>query len=868
MTSILLLPPEVVLEILELAVESGDPPLSWVARRQQFCSTALVARSWTRPSQMLLWKEMDFIGADGAARIDKMVEATGTGLYRTVSLKLYHIPSQKSAKLLAHLKGVKKLIAAGLSPAPNLFCSDALKELKSLELHDLLSSQVPTCSIVDGSARVEKMMLDNTAASSFEMTLQEVPYLGASEKFLITLDIGNTNSSVSIVHLQFGKVPLVRTVNRYPGGHTSSRVPSTVAYDLKERPRAFGAEVYLPDVVAQGKNSGWTITTAFKSQMVPVVVESPKDLKKKKEAEAKALKKLRKDKPDRSPSTSMPALSAPSPIPRSPSMASLVSFNGIPVGHSRSSTPPEQLTDAITPPSPEPWVHVEPVNASKRMSVYQGPTLKLIYADHIKHLVACARAWFGETVEGGEEIFMRLWNDCIFVLAHPADWKSSETDILREAMQLAKLLPASFAPGRLVFVKEPAASVYFARRNTRDATTWLTPGTSFALCDAAEHGTSLIGYTTIAVNPLLKLKAYEPVSRLLVGSGSVTKAFHTFITKKLHKTKFKGAEHVASIMELFDQRIKPKFNGADDHFELKFAAEGYDNGARIKDGRIWLTGVEIQDVLKPTVDAIIVRLSSIIPRGNAKSILVAGGFGESPYLQRRLQENFEPSGISVIIPDIPTHNAVSEGAARFYLAETVQPKALKFALGTSTAVDWSENWVKGMEREMFNSVSGKRMVLGRWSEVVPKGTVFDLDTTATKTFNVKYVLAAGEPIVKFELYSSVGVAEKASSRGGSFDGLASTSAPETAPQEALKGSEWLTDLKGVPNPAYVQLTTLTADVSSSVPLLAVQGQRQGLDRSKWWVAIDFEVLVYVGSRSLEACIAWKENVSRYAPFAS
>lgn len=67
-----------------------------------------------------------------------------------------------------------------------------------------------------------------------------------------------------------------------------------------------------------------------------------------------------------------------------------------------------------------------------------------------------------------------------------------------------------------------------------------------------------------------------------------------------------------------------------------------------------------------------------------------------------------------------SHNAISEGAARFYLSHTIRPRPLKFDLGVSTSVDWSSNWQKGMDREIFTSVSGKRFILGKWTAVVPK----------------------------------------------------------------------------------------------------------------------------------------------------
>lgn len=148
--------------------------------------------------------------------------------------------------------------------------------------------------------------------------------------------------------------------------------------------------------------------------------------------------------------------------------------------------------------------------------------------------------------------------------------------------------------------------------------------------------------------------------------------------------------------------------------ELEDTENGADHSLRLLDRQ------EIEDLFRPTVDALIVRLSSILPRGLATSILLSGGFGESPYVQSRLSSTFFPSGVNLIVPEIPAHTAVAEGALRFYLSETVQRRRCKFEIGIGSAVGWSENWEMGMEREVFTSVTGARYILGKWTAVVNK----------------------------------------------------------------------------------------------------------------------------------------------------
>ena len=60
------------------------------------------------------------------------------------------------------------------------------------------------------------------------------------------------------------------------------------------------------------------------------------------------------------------------------------------------------------------------------------------------------RTWFETSTPDGVETFARLENTCVYVIAVPADWSNDETDTIREAMVLSRLLPHDFAPGRLV----------------------------------------------------------------------------------------------------------------------------------------------------------------------------------------------------------------------------------------------------------------------------------------------------------------------------------------------------------------------------------------------------------------------------------
>jgi len=91
-----------------------------------------------------------------------------------------------------------------------------------------------------------------------------------------------------------------------------------------------------------------------------------------------------------------------------------------------------------------------------------------------------ARCYYGENVPNGEAIFDSLWPTCVFVIPHPADWTTSETDLIREAMQKANLIPRNFETDKLVFVRDSVATTCFVNGHTKED--WLKVRSLFLHC--------------------------------------------------------------------------------------------------------------------------------------------------------------------------------------------------------------------------------------------------------------------------------------------------------------------------------------------------------------------------------------------------
>lgn len=156
-----------------------------------------------------------------------------------------------------------------------------------------------------------------------------------------------------------------------------------------------------------------------------------------------------------------------------------------------------------------------------------------------------------------------------------------------------------------------------------------------------------------------------------------------------------------------------------------------------------------------------------------------------------------------------------------------------------------------MERRVFQSVTGQRFILDRWSPFLPKvpipptlaaegdssdhlwqGSPIKPDTVISKDYNVKLLRSAADCSVSVDLW---------------------TRDPERAPD-----AEWLTDFCGRRQDGFDKCCTVKADVSSLLAVTPLRGE-PGYD---FW-QLDLELLVFVGPESLQACIAWQERVSLY-----
>ncbi|GAA5952424.1 hypothetical protein JCM3765_001969 [Sporobolomyces pararoseus] len=696
---------------------------------------------------------------------------------------------------------------------------------------------------------------------------QQIRYMREEEQMIISLDVGNSFSSVTFAHLSWYTAPLsksssdspvIRTVLTYPVSNPSltpvpSRTPTLIYYDSEDQPRSHGSECLLPEAKEIAESEGWTLVKAFKEQMRPSAavqcsISDSKDSKnlRKRLREAAHLDLLGRDNPNEdepSPSASTGSLS--SKQSRS-SLGSKSSFTLSTSGERIDSDEKmlvEKDEESISTRSSTSSRERKEKN-EKTNKAHGGPKLRDIWGEHLKHLTACARAYYIENVSNGEAIFDRLWPDCIFVIPHPADWSTGGIELIRVAMIEAKLIHRDADPERVAFVHDSEAIASFVQRHASEE--WLKAGESFVLCDAAELGVSVIGYHALKIEPHLELKTFDPVTRLEVGGGSVVKAFEDLIVRRLAKSKLKSNPLVTTtLLQEFEQKVLPAFAGVEGdsyEIELRIVPEGMesalkgvknDKAAKVTNREMIFTSDELLSVFDPSIKTIIVRLSSCVSRGNARHIVLAGGFGESPYLLNRLREAFKSRGVRIIVPEIPAHTAVSEGALRFYLSKYLKPRKTRYNLGLPVAVDSRAHFAEIPhlhKRHVFFGSGGTKLIGGKFSTLVKAGEIPKLEEPFVRQYHMCYrINSEVAPVFSTTLWAR-------------------------DPDCKAASDCWIFTPQGEIQTGYRPVCQISANLQSLVEISEIHGR--GDDA---FVYLDVSLAVIVGEFSLEAVVAWNEK---------
>lgn len=340
-------------------------------------------------------------------------------------------------------------------------------------------------------------------------------------------------------------------------------------------------------------------------------------------------------------------------------------------------------------------------NALEIPPLPEGVSLKQVYSHFLRYLYSHSTEFFRENSHDGPSIWDRLQDSVEIVLAIPNGWDTVQQGFLKDAVILAGILPEDYQPRRLQFVSEAEASVHFALQHTESGR-WLQPGTNFAVLDAGGSTVDTTLYRCTAISPKLQLEEVTASECVQAGSVFVDRDAEKMLKLKLKESKFSADEYIQEMMEVFEKKTKRKFDGSEDASVIAFGrARDNDPTCSISKGRITLTSDEVALTFQGVVFDINRSFQRVLERADkfCDTLLMVGGFSESPYLRKTIRERNTSRGMQIVSIDDGTKKAAAEGATLWYLRQTVVARAARAYFGTNMTTPYVRSDIVHAQRE-------------------------------------------------------------------------------------------------------------------------------------------------------------------------
>ncbi|MCG7210754.1 Hsp70 family protein [Streptomyces arenae] len=360
-------------------------------------------------------------------------------------------------------------------------------------------------------------------------------------------------------------------------------------------------------------------------------------------------------------------------------------------------------------------------------------------------------------------------------LTVPAIWDDYQKQLMWEAAVAAGLPDDE---KRLQLVIEPEAAAYHARVSgvrTVNASgrrpSLMTKGSRFLVADCGGGTVDITAYKTDERNRL------EEIGRECggkFGSEYVNQAFlEQILAKRLGTYEAVDrafAQSPASVMDLVDfwEKTKVSITKLDeDDIYLPIPAaldrlldEDSREALSKSQGGITEFLVIKADEAREVFEAVIPGILSLVDkqlgemrtqRRNASGkelVILVGGFGNSPYLQERLQEHLDGRADVLVPPDPQV--AVLLGAVHYTYDPQTKSRRSKYTYGCSSA----EVFRDGVDPVEFllTLPNGERRCNNRFAKYVHAGQSVPVDELVTQTFSPLY---EDQDAVTFRIYSSI-----------------------------------------------------------------------------------------------------------------
>ncbi|KAI7904945.1 uncharacterized protein BX663DRAFT_501109 [Cokeromyces recurvatus] len=328
-----------------------------------------------------------------------------------------------------------------------------------------------------------------------------------------------------------------------------------------------------------------------------------------------------------------------------------------------------------------------------------------------------------------------------YCLTVPAMWTDRAKAAMREASIRAGLILRSDPPERLTLISEPEAAALYCEKKSEQFN--LSHGQRFMICDAGGGTVDLIVFEIDETIPGRRtLKEVTNGHGATCGSGFLDSRMRDYIIRKFAHIGPINDSAMEHIMEAFVNIIKPEFDGTEDHFLDLPASMGLgdltDTSIGLENGCLLLPAHELcNEIFEPVVSQVLGLIDNqLMQSPNLEAIFLVGGFGQSNYLFKRVEDVFADRVGMIGVPP-RGELAVVRGAVYFGLnPQTVTERVSRRTYGVETRMLFQE----GIDPPEFSvvGVDGRTYCRQRFSVYVHKGQTIKVDECISKVFVISY----------------------------------------------------------------------------------------------------------------------------------
>ncbi|OAD71163.1 hypothetical protein PHYBLDRAFT_147671 [Phycomyces blakesleeanus NRRL 1555(-)] len=231
-----------------------------------------------------------------------------------------------------------------------------------------------------------------------------------------------------------------------------------------------------------------------------------------------------------------------------------------------------------------------------------------------------------------------------YCMTVPTMWSEESKNIMREAAILAGIITKYDEPGKLLIIDEAVAAALYAEDQSPELN--LTHGSLYMICDAGGGTVDLAVFEKDDSSGTSGLKEITMGTGSSCGSTFLDARFEALLREKVSKYPNYSEKDIQDALWEFSLVIKETFVGDQEEksYCIKKLKRMYIQGhPDISDDETYSLDEIHKKVFDPVVDEVLGMIEKQFAQIGGRHLdvmFITGGFGQSPYLQARINDTF------------------------------------------------------------------------------------------------------------------------------------------------------------------------------------------------------------------------------------